>query len=119
MLAHITGTSSDIQTKGKILFLEDVGENIYNIDRMMYQLKRTEKLNKLAGLIFGGFTDIRDTERPFGESVHQLLLHVVDEFNYPVCFDFPVSHAKENYALKVGLPYTLKVTKATVTLSSS
>ena len=119
LLAHITGTSSDIQTKGKILFLEDVGENIYNIDRMMYQLKRTEKLNKLAGLIFGGFTDIRNTERPFGESVHQLLLHVVEEFNYPVCFDFPVSHAKENYALKVGVPCTLKVTKTTVTLSSS
>jgi len=118
LLAHVTGTSSDIQTKGKILFLEDVGENIYNIDRMMYQLKRTGKLDKLAGLIFGGFTDIKDTERPFGESVHQLLLHIVEEFDYPVCFDFPVSHAKENYALKIGLPYTLSVKKNGVTLSS-
>ena len=118
LMAHITGTSSDIETKGKILFLEDVGEHIYNIDRMMHQLKRTGKLDKLAGLIYGGFTDIRDTDRPFGESVHDVLRHIVEEYKYPVCFDFPVSHGKENYALKIGAPYTLKVTKNSVILSS-
>ena len=68
LLAHLTGTASDINTKNKILFLEDIGEQIYNIDRMLYQLKRSGKLDKLAGLIIGGFTDMKDTERPFGKT---------------------------------------------------
>jgi len=116
LMAHITGTPSDIQTRGRILFLEDVGENMYNIDRMMYQLKRSGKLAKLAGLVYGGFTDIKDTERPFGESIHALLSDVVKEYHYPVCFDFPVSHGRENYALKVGIPYELNVSRKGVSL---
>ena len=68
LLAHLIGTSSDLKIKGKILFLEDVGEYLYNIDRMFYQLKRGGKLDKLAGLIIGGFTEMKDTERPFGKT---------------------------------------------------
>jgi muramoyltetrapeptide carboxypeptidase len=116
LLAHLTGTGSDIKTKGRILFIEDVGEQLYNIDRMMYQLKRSGKLSKLAGLIFGGFTETKDTDRPFGKTVHQLLQDIIAEFDYPVCFDFPVSHTDRNYALKVGVEYTLKVTKSRVLL---
>lgn len=116
LLAHLTGTGSDIKTKGRILFIEDVGEQLYNIDRMMYQLKRSGKLSKLAGLIFGGFTETKDTERPFGKTVHQLLQEIIAEYDYPVCFDFPVSHTDQNYALKVGVEYTLKVTKSRVLL---
>lgn len=116
LLAHLTGTGSDIKTKGRILFIEDVGEQLYNIDRMMYQLKRSGKLSKLAGLIFGGFTETKDTERPFGKTVHQLLKDIIAEYDYPVCFDFPVSHTDRNYALKVGVEYTLKVTKSRVLL---
>jgi len=116
LLAHITGTSSDIKTKGKILFLEDVGEYLYNIDRMLYQLKRSGKLHKLAGLIIGGFTELKDTERPFGKTVYEIIHDIVKEYNYPVSFGFPVSHSKENYALKIGVGYKLKVGKNKVIL---
>ena len=116
LLAHLVGTESDIKTKGRILFIEDVGEYLYNIDRMMFQLKRSGKLDKLAGLIVGRFTDMKDTERPFGQTVHEIIRDAVAEYDYPVCFDFPVSHGKENYALKIGVGYKLKVGNNKVTL---
>ncbi|MGB8192686.1 MAG: LD-carboxypeptidase, partial [Chitinophagaceae bacterium] len=77
LLVHLTGTSSEIKTKGKILFLEDVGEYLYSIDRMFWHLKRNGKLDKLAGLIIGGFTDIKDTERPFGKEVYDTIYELV------------------------------------------
>jgi muramoyltetrapeptide carboxypeptidase len=117
LLAHVTGTPSAINTKNKILFIEDTGEYIYNIDRMMYQLKRSGQLNGLAGLIIGGFTDMKDTERPFGKTVYEVIKEIVAGYDYPVCFDFPVSHGKENYALKVGGIYSLSVKQGSVNLS--
>jgi muramoyltetrapeptide carboxypeptidase len=116
LLTHLTGTASELKTKDKILFLEDVGEYLYNIDRMLVQLKRSGQLNKLAGLIIGGFTDCKDTERPFGKEIYELIYEQVKKWAYPVCFGFPVSHEKENYALKIGAEYKLTVGKATVTL---
>lgn len=110
LLCHLTGTGSDIKTKNKILFLEDVGEYLYNIDRMLLQLKRSGKLHQLAGLIIGGFTDTKDTERPFGKSVYEIIYEQVNAYDFPVCFGFPVSHEKENYALKIGAKYKLSVT---------
>jgi len=116
LLAHLVGTDSDIKTRGRILFLEDVGEYLYNIDRMMYQLKRSGKLSKLAGLIVGGFTDNKDTERPFGQTAYEIIRDVVKEYDYPVCYGFPVSHGEENYALKIGVGYKLEVRKSRVVL---
>jgi len=116
LLAHLLGTDSDIKTRGRILFLEDVGEYLYNIDRMMYQLKRSGKLSKLAGLIVGGFTDNKDTERPFGQTAYEIIRDVVKEYDYPVCYGFPVSHGEENYALKIGVGYKLEVRKSRVVL---
>ena len=116
LLAHLVGTPSDIKTKGRILFLEDVGEYLYNIDRMLLQLKRAGKLDHLAGLIIGGFTDSKDTERPFGKEVHEIIHEQVKGYDYPICFGFPVSHNKENYALKVGGTYKLTVEEVDVTL---
>ncbi len=109
LMAHLVGTVSDLDTRGAILFLEDVGEYLYNIDRMMYQLKRSGKLDQLAGLIFGGFTDCKDTTLPFGQSVEEVLRAHVKEYHYPVCFGFPVSHEAPNYALKTGCTYRLLV----------
>lgn len=109
LLAHLVGTPSFPDTEGCILFLEDVGEQLYNIDRMMRQLLRSEKLERLAGLVVGGFTDCRDTERPFGMSPYEIVREVVAPFGYPVCYGFPVSHGKENVALKSGLTYRLEV----------
>lgn len=109
LLAHLCGTVSDFKTKGKILFLEDVGEYIYNVDRMLIQLKRNGKLEELAGLIIGGFTDNKDTDRPFGKTVYETIYEQVNKYDYPMCFGFPVSHEKENYALKIGAQYHLQV----------
>jgi muramoyltetrapeptide carboxypeptidase len=116
LLANCISTPSDINTKGKILFIEDIGEQIYAVDRMMYQLKRSGKLNNLAGLIIGSFTDMKDTGRPFGRTVYEAIQKIIAEYNYPVCFDFPVSHGTKNYALKVGVEYNLKVSPKTVQL---
>lgn len=116
LVAHLIGTSSAFSTKGKILFLEDVGEYIYNIDRMLIQLDRSGVLSKLAGLIIGGFTEMKDTVTPFGTSVSEVIRERLSKYNYPICFDFPVSHAKENFALKVGVKHELSVAKSSVRL---
>ena len=117
LLANVSGTPSNINTKNKILFLEDIGEQIYNIDRMLYQLKRSGKLDELAGLIIGGFTDMKDTERPFGKTVYEAIRDIIAAYDYPVAFNFPVSHGTENYALKIGVNYTLKVGKTKTQLT--
>lgn len=116
LLAHLCGTRSDVDTKNKILFLEDIGEYLYSIDRMLLQLKRSGKFKKLAGLVIGGFTDMKDTERPFGKTIHEIIREKVKDAAYPVCYDFPVSHGKENYALKIGVEYQLNVEADTVSL---
>lgn len=116
LLAHLTGSRSNIDTKGKILFIEDIGEYSYNIDRMLHQLKRSGKFSKLAGLIVGGFTEMKDTERPFGKNVTEIIQEMISEYDYPVCFDFPVSHSDRNYALKIGVKYKLKVSKKKILL---
>lgn len=109
LLIHLIGTDTDIKTKNRILFIEDIGEYLYSIDRMFLQLKRSGKLDKLAGLIIGKFSDMKDTERPYGKTVLEIIHDQVKEYNYPICFNFPVSHEKENYALKVGGEYSLEI----------
>ena len=116
LLVNMIGTASDIKTKNKILFIEDIGEYIYNVDRMMYQLKRSGKLDNLKGLIIGRFSDIKDTSVPFGQTAEEAIKAIVKEYHYPVCFHFPVSHEKENYALKVGAKYSLSVGEKEVKL---
>lgn len=111
LLAHQAGTPSDIKTKDCILFIEDVGEYLYNIDRMLLQLERAGKLQHLAGLIVGGFTDNKDTTIPFGQTVEEIIHDRVAKYSYPVCFHFPVSHDTANVALKVGVVYELTVGK--------
>lgn len=116
LIVHLIGTKSSFQTKNKILFIEDVGEYVYNVDRMFIQLKRAGMLQNLAGLIIGGFTEMKDTIVPFGKKVYAVLDEHISEYNYPVCFDFPVSHEKENYALKVGVIHELNITRKQVKL---
>jgi muramoyltetrapeptide carboxypeptidase len=116
IVAHLIGSHSSYNTKGKILFLEDVGEYLYNIDRMLLQLKRSGMLKDLAGLIIGGFTEMKDTTTPFGKNIYEIIQVQVKEYNYPVCYDFPVSHGNENVALKVGVIYKLRVESEEVRL---
>jgi muramoyltetrapeptide carboxypeptidase len=119
LVVNMIGTLSDIKTKDRILFLEDTGEYLYNIDRMMWQLKRSGKLNKLAGLLIGGFTGNKDTERPYGKTAYEIIHEIVKEYDYPISFNFPVSHEKENLALKSGVEHSLTVTGSRVTLQES
>lgn len=119
LLVNLIGTPSDLKTRGKILFIEEVGEYLYSADRMIHHLKRSGKLERLAGLIIGGFTNMKDTERPFGESVQESIYHLIADYKYPVCMDFPVSHDKENYALKTGTAYQLQVTAKKVMLTEA
>lgn len=109
-LESLAGSDSDIQTRDKILFVEDTGEYLYSIDRMFWNLKRTDKLSKLKGLVIGGFkvkTD--DAGEEFGKTLEDIVLEKVSEYDYPVCFDFPVGHQKNNFALKCGVVHTLGV----------
>jgi muramoyltetrapeptide carboxypeptidase len=110
LLANLSGTDSQPNTKGKILFLEDISEYRYNIDRMMYNLKRAGWLEDLAGLVVGSFTDSKETETPFGQTEYEIIRNIVQDYDYPVCFGFPVGHTNENYALKIGLMHELHVT---------
>jgi len=110
ILASLIGTSYDIDTHGKILFIEDVGEYLYRFDRLMHHLKMSGKLSHLAGLVVGGLSDMKDNEPAFGQSAEQIIADIVKEYNYPVCFDFPAGHIKENYPLIFGRKVQLKVT---------
>jgi muramoyltetrapeptide carboxypeptidase len=109
-LESLAGSGSDIHTKDKILFVEDTGEYAYSIDRMFWNLKRSGKLEKLKGLIIGGFKlKPDDPGEEFGKTLHDIVLEKVSEYAYPVCFDFPAGHQKNNYALKCGITHTLGV----------
>ncbi|MDB5131373.1 MAG: LD-carboxypeptidase [Mucilaginibacter sp.] len=109
LLIAASGSVSDLDYSGKILFMEDVGEYLYSIDRMVRTLKRAGKLERLAGLIVGGFTDVKDNDIPFGQTVPEIIMEAVKEYNYPVCFDFPAGHIPDNCSLVLGKVVSLSV----------
>lgn len=109
MLHTLSGTASDIDCTGKILFLEDLDEYLYHIDRMMIQLKRSGKLASLAGLIIGGMTEMKDNDIPFGRTAEEIISEAVAEYNYPVFYGFPAGHIPNNYPLIFGREVSLKV----------
>lgn len=116
-IESLTGSASDINTAGKILFVEDTGEYLYSIDRMFWNLKRTGKLSKLKALIVGGFRiKPDDPGEEFGKAIEEIALEKVTEYDYPVCFDFPVGHQRANFALKCGVKHQLSVFNDQVTL---
>lgn len=117
ILAHLCGSRSQAATKDKILFIEDVSEYIYAIDRMLLTLKRAGMLQNLAGLICGGFSELKDTDRPFGAGIEEIVLEKVAEYGFPVCFGFPAGHIIDNYPLMLGGNHCLKVTKERVELA--
>ena len=119
LLAHLIGTDSDTDTNGKILFIEDVDEYLYNIDRMMVQLKRAGKLENLAGLIVGHFSKMKnlDEANPFGKTAHEIIWEKVQDYDYPVFFDFPGGHEQDNRALIIGAKTTLSIEKENAVIS--
>jgi muramoyltetrapeptide carboxypeptidase len=113
LLYALSGSASDINTKDKILFIEDLDEYLYHIDRMMMSLKRSGKLNDLVGLIVGGMTDMKDNAIPYGKNAEEIIMDAVKEFNYPVCFNFPAGHVDRNLALYFGSKVKLNVSDST------
>jgi muramoyltetrapeptide carboxypeptidase len=117
MMAHLIGSTNSFDTAGKLLFMEDIGEYHYNLDRLMIQLKQAGMFDKLAGLIVGGFTEMKDPNTDFGATAFEIIQSHVKEYAYPICYDFPISHDTTNYPVMEGGIYTLSVTDDVVSLA--
>lgn len=102
ILYSLRGTEMDFETHGKILFIEDVGEELYHLDRMMQNLKIGGKLSELQGLIVGGMSDMKAGNPDFGKTAYEIILESIEKYTYPVVFDFPAGHIKENWTLPFG-----------------
>lgn len=113
MLYSLSGSISDADTEGKILFIEDVDEYLYHIDRMMMNLKRAGKLSHLAGLVVGGLSGMNDNTIPYGFTAEQIIADAVAEYDYPVSFNFPAGHQDNNFSLIMGRQAVLSVADET------
>jgi muramoyltetrapeptide carboxypeptidase len=111
VLYSMAGTLYDIDVAGKILFIEDVDEYIYHIDRMMMNLKHSGKLKQIKGLIVGSFSGLHDNQVPFGKDAYQVIADSVGEYDFPVVFDFPAGHVDDNLAFILGREIELNVTR--------
>lgn len=109
LLHSLSGSISDQNTDGKILFIEDLNEQLYHLDRMMNWMKRSGKLSKLKGLLVGGFTTMKDGDIPFGKIAEEIITDAVREYEYPVYVGFPAGHIPTNYPLIMGRKATIKV----------
>lgn len=116
VLCGLIGTPYDIFRPGSVLFIEDIGEAPYKIERMLYQLKLAGRLASLSGLIVGRFTEYTENEG-LGGTLYELIWHMVEEYDYPVCFDFPVGHVADNLPLIEGSEVKFSVSKQSVDLS--
>lgn len=117
LLYSLIGSPTGIETTGKILFIEDLDEMLYHIDRMMINLKRNGLLKSLAGLVVGGMSDMKDNTIAFGKTAQEIVWEAVQEYDYPVAFDYPAGHIPDNRALAFGRNATLDINPHTVSLS--
>ncbi len=108
LLTGIIGTKSDFSTNGKVLFLEEVGEPLYYVDRMMTHLLRAGKLDNLAGLAIGGLTEMTNPSNKFDGTIEEIILDKVSQFSYPIAFNLPFGHQNENFPLVCGAEYELE-----------
>ena len=109
LLLAVTGTRSDLDTKGKILFMEDIDESLYRLDRMLVHLNRSGKLSGLAGLVVGHFSDIKEDQSPFGQDAYEIIHSYAAGYGYPICYGFPTGHEPANMALVCGRAARLEV----------
>ena len=112
MLHTMLGSDESIDTSGKILFIEEIGEYKYHIDRMLQSMKRAGYFNNLKGLIVGDMTKLRKNTTLWGTSVEQLILDALSEYDFPIAFNMPAGHEDENCALVLGKTIQLKVEKS-------
>ena len=113
ILYSLLGSKSSIDTTDKILFIEDLDEYLYHVDRMMMNLKRNGYFNKVKGIIVGGMTDMHDNSIPFGRNASEIILDITQEYNIPICFDFPAGHLSDNRALIFGKEICFEVGEST------
>tara|TARA_B110000305_G_C19330976_1_gene583963 strand:- start:138 stop:1034 length:897 start_codon:yes stop_codon:yes gene_type:complete len=117
ILYSLLGSQSDINTASKILFIEDLDEYLYHIDRMMISLKRNGMLSKLKGLIVGGMSDMNDNSISFGKTAEQIILDYTKDYDFPICFGFPAGHLSDNRCIRFGTNSVLEINKNGVSLS--
>jgi muramoyltetrapeptide carboxypeptidase len=110
ILYSLLGTPYDLDTRGKILFIEDTGEYLYHTDRMMISLKLAGKLEGLKGIVAGQFSKVKDNDEPFGKTIEEIIMEAAGEYDYPVCFGFPAGHGSPNMPIMLGHPWNLSVT---------
>ena len=116
LLHCLLGSESSIDTDGKILFIEDLGEYLYHIDRMLFSLKRAGYFDNCKGLIVGDFTDLKKNTTPFGRNLKELILNVVGEYGFPVSFNFPAGHGEDNFPMILGREIKFNVSKEETTI---
>ncbi len=119
MLYSLCGSPSAINTDGKILFIEDLDEYLYHIDRMLQNLKRNGMFTNLKGLIVGGMTQMNDNDIPFGKTAEEIILDVCKDYNFPIAFNFPAGHIEDNRALVLGNKVKLDIDNNNVNLEFS
>jgi muramoyltetrapeptide carboxypeptidase len=117
LLYSLIGTKAEPSTEGKILFIEDVGEKYYHIDRMLTSLKLSGKLEGLSAMIVGGMNKIEEIKIPWGKSIEETVLSVVNDYKYPVLFNFPAGHIADNRALYIGKQVRIEAGDNIATLS--
>lgn len=116
ILYSLLGSKSSIDTKDKILYIEDLDEYLYHIDRMMYNIKRNGYFDQVKGIIVGSLSDMHDNEIPFGQNAVQIINIITEEYNIPVAFDFPAGHQKDNRTLVLGSQVEFEVNETEVSL---
>ena len=117
ILYSLLGSDSDIDTDDKILFIEDLDEYLYHIDRMLINLKRNGKFTKLKGLIVGGMSDMNDNDTPYGKTAEEIISEHTKGYDFPICFGFPAGHLEDNRTIRFGLTTVLEITENGVSLS--
>jgi muramoyltetrapeptide carboxypeptidase len=117
LLCHLVGSSTFASTEGKILFIEEIGERLYHVDRMLLQLKRAGYFQNLAGLILGGFTDCNEASLAIGKSAYELVAEHTSGTSFPIAFDFPAGHIPNNQPVLFGVKSKLLVNSQEVQLT--
>ena len=117
ILYSLLGSISDVNTDHKILFLEELDEYLYHVDRMMINMKRNGKFQKLKGMVIGGMSDMNDNDIPFGKTAEEIVCEHVKEYDFPICFNFPSGHLDDNRGIRLGVSSVLDINENGVTLS--
>ena len=112
LIQSTIGSKTELKIKDKILFIEEIGEYAYHIDRMLYSLKRADYFENCKGLIVGQISDVKKNTTDFGRSINEIILDILDEYNFPILFDFPAGHEKTNFPIILGRKVILDVSKS-------